>query len=125
VAEDEHGAQQYLGTELRGHIFQKFLPGQFFTFAGKYYEMLRVTSEGQVLVRRAADHITGRPSYRQERIYSISAAEDSTVMGECRDMGTFRTTFLINEEGIVEKVFLPKEIKTKTHAEQILKAIED
>ena len=39
-------------------------------------------------------------------------------------MGTYRTTFLINEEGIVEKVFLPKEIKTKTHAEQILKAIE-
>ena len=39
-------------------------------------------------------------------------------------MGTFRTTFLINEEGIVERIFLPKEIKTKTHAEQILKAIE-
>ena len=35
-------------------------------------------------------------------------------------MGTFRTTFIINEQGIIEKVFLPKEIKTKTHAEQIL-----
>ena len=34
--------------------------------------------------------------------------------------GTFRTTFIINEEGIIEKVFLPKEIKTKIHAEQIL-----
>lgn len=34
--------------------------------------------------------------------------------------GTMRTTFIINEEGIIEKVFLPKEIKTKTHAEQIL-----
>lgn len=39
-------------------------------------------------------------------------------------MGTFRTTFIINEEGVIEKVFLPKEIKTKTHAEQILKAID-
>jgi len=38
-------------------------------------------------------------------------------------MGTFRTTFIINEEGIIEKIFLPKEIKTKTHAEQILKTI--
>ena len=38
-------------------------------------------------------------------------------------MGTYRTTFIINEEGIIEKVFLPKEIKTKIHAEQILKAI--
>lgn len=35
-------------------------------------------------------------------------------------MGTFRTTFLINEEGIIEKVYSPKEIKTKTHGEQIL-----
>ncbi len=35
-------------------------------------------------------------------------------------MGTFRTTFIINENGVIEKVFLPKEIKTKTHGEQIL-----
>ena len=35
-------------------------------------------------------------------------------------MGTFRTTFIIDDNGIIEKVFLPKEIKTKTHAEQIL-----
>ena len=35
-------------------------------------------------------------------------------------MGTFRTTFIIDENGIIEKIFLPKEIKTKTHAEQIL-----
>ena len=35
-------------------------------------------------------------------------------------MGTFRTTFIINREGVIEKVFQPKEIKTKTHAEQIL-----
>ena len=39
-------------------------------------------------------------------------------------MGTYRTTFLINEEGIIEKIFFPKEIKIKTHAEQILSAIE-
>ena len=35
-------------------------------------------------------------------------------------MGVLRTTFIINEEGVIEKVFLPKEIKTKSHAEQIL-----
>ena len=34
--------------------------------------------------------------------------------------GTFRTTFIINEEGIVEQIFLPKQIKTKDHANQIL-----
>ena len=36
-------------------------------------------------------------------------------------MGTFRTTFVINEEGIIERILLPKEVKTKEHAAQILK----
>lgn len=35
-------------------------------------------------------------------------------------MGMLRTTFIINEEGIVERILLPKEIKTKEHARQIL-----
>ena len=34
--------------------------------------------------------------------------------------GTFRTTFIINEEGIIERILLPKDIKTKEHASQIL-----
>ena len=34
--------------------------------------------------------------------------------------GTFRTTFVINEEGIVERIIGPKQIKTKDHARQIL-----
>ena len=33
-------------------------------------------------------------------------------------MGTFRTTFIINEEGIVERIITPKEVKTKDHAAQ-------
>lgn len=35
-------------------------------------------------------------------------------------MGTLRTTFIINEDGIVEKIIGPKEVKTKDHANQIL-----
>jgi thioredoxin-dependent peroxiredoxin len=35
-------------------------------------------------------------------------------------MGTLRTTFIINEEGVIEKIISPKEIKVKEHAEQIL-----
>ena len=37
-----------------------------------------------------------------------------------RTLGILRTTYLVNEEGIVEKIFTSKEIKTKIHAEQIL-----
>ena len=36
-------------------------------------------------------------------------------------MGTFRTTFIINEEGIIERILLPKQVKTKEHSQQILK----
>ena len=35
-------------------------------------------------------------------------------------MGTFRTTFLIGEDGRIERIFAPKEIDTKNHAAQIL-----
>lgn len=37
-------------------------------------------------------------------------------------MGTVRTTFIISEEGIVEQIIGPKQIKTKNHAEQIIGA---
>lgn len=35
-------------------------------------------------------------------------------------MGTARTTFIINEEGIIERVIDSKEVNTKDHANQIL-----
>lgn len=35
-------------------------------------------------------------------------------------MGMFRTTFIIDETGIIRKIFSPKEIKTAIHGEQIL-----
>lgn len=31
-----------------------------------------------------------------------------------------RTTFIINEDGIINKIFFPKEVNTKLHAQQIL-----
>lgn len=37
-----------------------------------------------------------------------------------RTIGTLRTTYLVNETGVIEKIFSSKEIKTKIHAEQIL-----
>lgn len=34
--------------------------------------------------------------------------------------GMFRTTFIINEDGIIERIIEPKKIKVKEHAAQIL-----
>lgn len=36
-------------------------------------------------------------------------------------MGTLRTTYLVDENGIITHIFTPKQIKTKEHAEQILR----
>ena len=38
-----------------------------------------------------------------------------------KTMGTIRTTFIIDEDGHIENIFAGKQIKTKEHAEQILK----
>lgn len=86
IAEDEKGQKNYLGAELCGHVYQKYLPGQFFTFGGKYYQMQYLTADGQVLVRRAADHINGRQSYRQVREYVIHNTRSSDKIGACQNI---------------------------------------
>ena len=40
-----------------------------------------------------------------------------------RTIGTLRTTYLVNEDGVIERIMGPREIKTKIHAEQILEII--
>lgn len=52
-------------------------------------------------------------------LQQLGAIGEKTSFGK-RTVGILRTTYLVNEEGIVEKIFTPKEIKTKIHAEQIL-----
>lgn len=37
-----------------------------------------------------------------------------------RTIGIIRTTYLVDENGVIERIMGPKEIKTKIHAEQIL-----
>ncbi len=86
ICEDEKGNRNYLGAELTGQVYQRYLPGQFFTFGGKYYEMQHLTADGQFLVRRAADHIVGRPSYRQIRTYTINGTRPSDKIGAVKDI---------------------------------------
>ena len=58
-----------------------------------------------------------------ELLQSLGAWGEKVACGR-RTIGTLRTTYLVNEEGIIERIFTPKEIKTKIHAEQILNAIQ-
>ena len=38
-------------------------------------------------------------------------------------IGTLRTTFIVDETGTITHIFTPKQIQTKTHAQQLIKAL--
>lgn len=93
----------------------------------KGYEVIGVSIDS------AASHVRFKEKY--ELPFTLIADVDKTlveamgVWGEKKMcgrtyMGTYRTTFLVDEEGKIERIFSPKEIKTKTHAEQILAALD-
>lgn len=44
---------------------------------------------------------------------------EKTMCGKT-SMGTFRTTFVTDENGVITEIFQPKQIKVKEHAAQIL-----
>ena len=54
-----------------------------------------------------------------ELLEAMGAWGEKNMYGK-KTMGTIRTTFIINEEGIIEQIFSGKQVKTKEHAEQIL-----
>ena len=87
------------------------------------YDIIGVSKDRQALQKKFAE--------AQGLDFPLIADTETTLLQELgcwgekvacgrRTIGTLRTTYLVNEEGIIEKVFLPKEIKTKIHAEQIL-----
>lgn len=55
-------------------------------------------------------------------LQSLGAWGEKNMYGR-KTVGTLRTTYLVNEEGIISHIFLPKQIKTKEHAQQILAVI--
>ena len=50
---------------------------------------------------------------------AMGAWGEKSMYGK-KTMGTIRTTFIINEEGIIEQIFAGKQVKTKEHTDQIL-----
>lgn len=52
-------------------------------------------------------------------LQSLGAWGEKSMYGK-KYMGILRKTYLVDEQGVVEKIFDSKQIKTKIHAEQIL-----
>ena len=57
--------------------------------------------------------IEGYKSYNYPKIITSPNVRDEYTIKEV-------DSFTIDEEGIIERIYLPKEIKTKTHGEQLL-----
>ena len=103
-------------------------------FRDHHSELLRAGCEViGVSIDSAASHL--RFIAKQELNFHLVADTDKKwveafgVWGEKKMygrsyMGTFRTTFIIDAEGRIAHVFAPSDIKTKTHAEQVLKWLE-
>lgn len=86
IAEDESGEKHFIGARLFGHVFQAFLPGQFLTSEGKYYQVQSITADSGVVVRRAADHIHSRLYYRQLRKTKITEWRADQAVASQREM---------------------------------------
>jgi hypothetical protein len=84
IIEDDKDKMYYIGAMLYGQVFQKYLPGQMLTYSGKHYQVQTITAERGVVLRRAADHITDRKSYRQRREYSLSGFSLDPAIGSFR-----------------------------------------
>jgi hypothetical protein len=84
IIEDDKDKNYYLGAILYGQVFQRYLPGQMLTYSGKYYQVHTIIAESGIVLRRAADHITDRKSYRQRREYTLSGFSPDPAMGSRR-----------------------------------------
>ena len=90
------------------------------------YEIIGVSKDKESLQKKFADaHGLEFPliaDTETSQLQALGCWGEKVACGH-RTIGTLRTTYLVNEEGVIEKIFTPKEIKTKIHAEQILEYI--
>ena len=84
------------------------------------YEIIGISKDRKELQKKFAE--------TQGLEFPLIADTETTVLQELgcwgekvacgrRTIGILRTTYLVNAEGVIEKIFNPKEIKTKIYAE--------
>ena len=86
VVENEETEMYPMGNRLMDHIEQTMLPGQFFSYDSKYYQVRSISPGSGIIVRRAADHINGRVYYRQLRTYQVKVR---SRLDDARDLRGF------------------------------------
>ena len=98
ITEMPDGSEKILGSRLSSLVCQSWLPGQFITLDGKYYEVLAITApqseldRGSVLLRRAADHFLRRVYYKQLRGYEVGIWKNNDDISARRVLHGVRIT---------------------------------
>lgn len=87
------------------------------------YDIIGVSKDSQVIQKKFADakglEFPLIADTATTLLQTLGCWGEKVFCGR-KSIGILRTTYLINENGVIEKIFTPKEIKTKVHAEQIL-----
>jgi len=87
------------------------------------YEVVGVSKDS------AASHVKFKDKYElpfpliadvDKKLLESMGAWGEKVMYGKKTLGTIRTTFIINEQGIIDKIYVGRQINTKEHAKQIL-----
>ena len=90
---------------------------------GAGYEVVGVSKDSAAShVKKKKKHALPFPliaDINHELLEAMGAWGEKTMYGK-KTMGTIRTTFVINEQGIIEQIFSGKQVNTKDHATQIL-----
>lgn len=86
VVENEQTERYPIGNRLMDHIEQTLLPGQFFCYDGKYYQVRSISPQSGIIVRRSGDHINGRVYYRQLKDYQIKLRQQQEDARDIRGM---------------------------------------
>lgn len=107
LAEDEKNKDNFLDSAMYGHVYQKYLPGMLISIEGKCYEIMSMTKNKGILVRRAADHITNRYYYRILKKYTLSdLRKTETIRGKYTHGGVtverLETDIVVNTFGYLK-----------------------
>lgn len=90
------------------------------------YDIIGVSKDKPTLQKKFADtqglHFPLIADTETTLLQQLGCWGEKVACGR-KTIGILRTTYLVDENGIIQKIFTPKEIKTKIHAEQILQYI--
>ena len=115
--------EEVLLSNYRGKKVVLYLRDHYSEFRSRGYEVIGVSVDSADSHRKFIDKyelpFTLIADTDKELVQAMGVWGEKSMYGR-KYMGTFRTTFVIDENGIIEQIFLPKEIKTSTHAEQLL-----